>query len=53
MADIVVQALKMWASGPASENIPTDFLALCQIAATQQHRHDLFGHSNEEDAGSA
>ena len=44
-----VQALRMWARGPALGNAPMDFLALCQIAYTQQHRQDLFRCNSENE----
>jgi hypothetical protein len=43
-----LQVLQMWASGPTSNNVPADFLAICQIAATQQLRQELFLGSIDE-----
>lgn len=36
------QAMRMWSEYMMEDVAPADFLSLCQLAATQQYRQDLF-----------
>ena len=42
LASFNVQAMRMWSEYMMFRVAPGDFLALCQLAATQQHRQKLF-----------